>query len=153
MFLALLGAVWLLVPEVVYAQTAWNSAPDGTGTALVALAPGRHTVAYHNFDGAAAEDDSLMLDVWQCTSVDIQVDTDLTAITTGGEGYIRSCVVDTAAAITCDMVYTDAGVVTLNGDPATGRNAIYGLSAIWIYWDTTANLGADAGRVWVKCNP
>jgi hypothetical protein len=138
----------------VRAATAWNIAPDGTGQTVGALSPTGLRVAYHNISGALdAADDSLMLAVGQCGSIDLRINSDLAATTVGAEGYLHSCMSNSISVNTCGIVYNDAGVVTLNGDETAGRAAIYGESAVWVYWDTTVNGSSKTARVWVKCNP
>lgn len=79
----------------------------------------------------------------------------MNAATRGCEGNIRACVswdISTYTATNiCEPVYSDAGAVTLNGDPATGRRWLYNYVAEWIYVDVTANAGSDDCRVQVFC--
>lgn len=128
---------------------AWTSAPGGAGKSVGSLSPDGLRTAYYDFSDTT---DSTLLAVGQCGSVDVVFNSDTTATTTGAEGYVRSCVSNAVSANTCNIVYSDAGVVTLDGDPSTGRAAIYGISASWIYFDVSANAGSDAARVLVICN-
>jgi len=144
-FHLLLGAALLLLASAASAGQ-WSKTPTGT-TANCLLSTQR--VCYYNF--TTDNEDSPMLQTDMCDSVTILYQSDIAGTDTDAEANVRTCVSSTVDNNTCNIVYSDAGAVTLNGDPATGRAAIYDIVANWLYVDITTNADPDSGRVVAIC--
>jgi len=140
-----LGAALLLLASAAGAN--WSKAPDGT---TMDCDLSIRTTCYYNFSDTT---DSGILVTDMCKSVTIGFDADLASTSdgTGAEIYVMRCASKTISANSCTRVYSDAGAVTLNGNPAVGRSAIYEIVANFIYIDVDENDGSDDARVEVQC--
>ena len=144
-YLLLLLALLLASPA--FAES-WSAEPTGTTATCPTMQPG--VSCFFNDSGT---DDSPGINLSGCLNgVTLLVNSDLTAITTGAEGYWRMCSGDILTPSECNQVYTDAGAVTLNGDPAVGRSAAYGIMGRTGYWENISNAGADAYRLTLVCH-
>ena len=86
-----------------------------------------------------------------CDSVTAIYNADTVGTDTTAEIYIRTCVDGVVSTNSCNRVFSDAGAVTLNGDPTTGRSAIYGIVANWLYVEVSANADPQPARVQLIC--
>lgn len=78
-------------------------------------------------------------------------DGDTTATTAGAEIYIYQSLSATCSTNTSEILYTDAGKVTLNGDSSAGRHCQYGIMGKWICPYIVSNTGSDAARIMAVC--
>ena len=107
---------------------------------------------------SATDNSDGYLDVSACENIDIlywdDVDGDTTA--GGGTGIMRSCPttgLSTAAAGVGESACWAIENLTLDGNPATNTEAIYGVAANWIFWEQTAYATTtEPIRVMVRCN-
>ncbi len=150
----LLTTLTLILAFAMPAGANWSKTITGTLDDCGALSMTGRRVCYFNM-AAEVSTDSALLTKGQCGSVTIEFNSDLTATTVDAEGNIRACAdATTQDTSICNPIYSDSGAVTMNGDCATGRCAIYGITSNYLWFDVTnATASGNTARVTATCNP
>lgn len=146
--------IWILLVELV--ALLLFAVPAGAASWLKSCAAGAVTTGLQLGSFAcniptSATDDSGILSVGACENIDIFFydDTDGDGTLGDAEAIMRNCPSASADAQGCWAIEN----VTLDGDAATGTEAIYGAAAVWIYLDVTAYATtAEPVAAIVRCN-
>jgi len=144
--LILMGLGALVAPFPAGAAN-WLKSGQSPGSATQSLFVG----SWASNAPTAETDDSGILGVSNCENVDVLFfdDSDGDGTASGINGVVRSCPSASADAQGCWAVEN----LTLDGDPATNTEAIYGFAANWIYIDYGGAETDDASTlVIVRCN-
>lgn len=140
-FLVTLMALGLLSAPAL-AQDWAKACNTGTQFATTTVSPGQFVC----FDSTSTET-SNPLYVGGCENYDVLFEEDITAEPgTSNTGQILVCL-DRSSCANSDWILENA---TFDGDAASGTEAIYGASAIWVRASTTVTAGT--ARFIVKCN-
>ena len=159
-----LAAITILVPF--QALAGWVNCPGDVtdaSTLTVATSPDNlrtQSMCYRfTHDGTT---DPPRVDTRRCIGgVDVSLDSDKTTAGANHDvtAFIYQCSqtgLSTSRA-DCEKILVDtdgdglANNLELNGDPATSRDAIYGISPTWLAFDVTANASGRTAEIKVVC--
>lgn len=152
LFLGLLG---VLVAPVANSANWLKNCQTTSSAAAQSLSPGGFAC---NIPTTATDNSSGYLDVSACENIDILYWDDVDGDTTvgGGTGIMRSCPntgLSTANGGVGESACWAIENLTLDGNPGTNTEAIYGVAANWVFWEQTAYATpTEPIRVMVRCN-
>jgi hypothetical protein len=134
------------------AYAGWDNDEDGTGNVCEIEQPNptRQRRCWWNFTGTGTGY-SNMLQIDQCENFSFRFFPDIDGVETNGTITVLICGDDAVANVpnACFVLEN----VTLDGDPSTNTEAVYGADATWAIVDIGAACGATANcRVEFACN-